>query len=73
VACGTNRNECLAVGVNSASKGVVVGIYAGSPGTAEVVRGAQDLNGVACPSNNSCFVVGDNRTDEGVLGKVHLP
>lgn len=73
VACSKTQNECLAVGFNNASEGVVLRIDGGAPRSVEVVKDAQDLTGVACPTNTSCLVVGDSDADQGVLGKVRLP
>lgn len=73
VACRATSVDCVAVGDNSSSEGVVAGIYNGTPGTAQAVAGTDELSGAACPTNTSCLVVGTNSSGEGVLAMIHLP
>jgi hypothetical protein len=63
IACAIS-SRCEAVGANmtveqSASRSVALPVKNGAPGHYGVVAGSSQLNGVACPSTDTCIAVGE--------------
>jgi peptidoglycan/xylan/chitin deacetylase (PgdA/CDA1 family) len=84
VACQT-ATTCVAVGKKNSpganalgTQGVLVPIINGTPGSAEVVPGTVELNGVACPSATTCEAAGTSKISGvyngfiGVLAQVAI-
>ena len=63
---------CLAVGADTSDTGAMVRITSAKLGIARAVPGTSGLNGVACPTLDSCLVVGQDASNEGVIDTLPL-
>jgi hypothetical protein len=70
VACGPGSNDCLAVGTNgpasdaASQRGVFLRVSGGVPGSLQSVGGSPvTLDGISCPTANTCEAVGDASTN----------
>jgi Phosphoesterase family len=66
ISCPT-ATECYAAGLVNYNPSIVP-IVNGTPGAAVTVPGAWYVNGIDCTSAGNCVVVGENSTEEGIVG-----
>lgn len=66
ISCPTSTN-CYAAGLVNYNPSIVP-ITSGQPGTAVTIPDAWYVNGINCTSAGSCVAVGENSTEQGIVG-----
>jgi phosphatidylinositol-3-phosphatase len=66
ISCAS-ATECYAAGLVNYNPSIVP-IASGQPGTAVTIPNAWYVNGIDCPSVGTCVAVGENATEQGIVG-----